>query len=82
LIIGLVLVSNTLESRAKGQTATALCKLVQLQPKTATVLRDGVESKLPIASIETGDVILCVPANAFPQMARLSRARAVWMSPC
>ena len=47
LIIGLVLVGNTLESRAKGQTATALRKLVQLQPKTATVLRDGVESKLP-----------------------------------
>src|SRR6202007_2310127 len=40
LIIGLVLVGNTLESRAKGRTALALRKLVQLQPKTARVLRE------------------------------------------
>jgi Cu+-exporting ATPase len=40
LIVGLVLTGNSLESRAKGQTASALRKLVQLQPKTATVLRD------------------------------------------
>jgi Cu+-exporting ATPase len=66
LIIGLVLVGNTLESRAKGQTATALRKLVQLQPKTATVLRDGVESKLPIESIQTGDVILVRPGERIP----------------
>ena len=66
LIIGLVLVGNTLESRAKGQTATALRKLVQLQPKTATVLRDGVESKLPIESIVAGDVILVRPGERIP----------------
>jgi Cu+-exporting ATPase len=66
LIIGLVLVGNTLESRAKGQTATALRKLVQLQPKTATVLRDGVESKLPIELIQAGDVILVRPGERIP----------------
>jgi Cu+-exporting ATPase len=66
LIIGLVLVGNTLESRAKGQTATALRKLVQLQPKMATVLRDGVESKLPIESIVTGDVIMVRPGERIP----------------
>jgi len=63
LIIGLVLVGNTLESRAKGQTAAALRKLVQLQPKTATVLRDGVESKVPLESIGEGDVILARPGE-------------------
>ena len=45
LIVGLVLTGNALESRAKGQTASALRKLVQLQPKTATVLRDGMERR-------------------------------------
>jgi P-type Cu+ transporter len=66
LIIGLVLVGNTLESRAKGQTAAALRKLVQLQPKTATVVRDGVESKLPIESIQEGDLILVRPGERIP----------------
>ncbi len=66
LIIGLVLVGNTLESRAKGQTATALRKLVQLQPKTATVLRNGVESKVALEAIQTGDVILVRPGERIP----------------
>jgi Cu+-exporting ATPase len=66
LIIGLVLVGNTLESRAKGQTAAALRKLVQLQPKTATVLRDGVETKVSLELIGEGDVILVRPGERIP----------------
>jgi Cu+-exporting ATPase len=66
LIIGLVLVGNALESRAQGQTATALRKLVQLQPKTATVVRDQVESELPIESIQHGDLILVRPGERIP----------------
>jgi len=66
LIIGLVLVGNTLESRAKGQTAVALRKLVQLQPKTATVLRDEVEQELPLESIQNGDVVLVRPGERVP----------------
>lgn len=66
LIIGLVLVGNTLESRAKGQTAAALRKLVQLQPKTAAILRDGVESNVPLEAIQTGDVILVRPGERIP----------------
>jgi Cu+-exporting ATPase len=66
LIIGLVLVGNTLESRAKGQTVNALRKLVQLQPKTASVIRNGVESELPIESIQNGDLILVRPGERIP----------------
>lgn len=66
LIIGLVLVGNTLESRAKGQTAVALRKLVQLQPKTARVLRDGTERDLPIGEIQHGDLILVRPGERIP----------------
>jgi Cu+-exporting ATPase len=66
LIIGLVLVGNTLESRAKGQTAAALRKLVQLQPRTATVVRDGVESSVPLELIQTGDIILVRPGERIP----------------
>ncbi len=63
LIIGLVLVGNTLESRAKGQTVDALRKLVHLQPKTASVLRDDVEYQLPLESIKDGDVVLVRPGE-------------------
>jgi P-type Cu+ transporter len=66
LIIGLVLVGNTLESRAKEQTTAALRKLVQLQPTTAIVLRDGVESNLPIEAIQNGDLILVRPGERIP----------------
>src|ERR1700761_4556923 len=66
LIIGLVLVGNTLESRAKGQTASALRKLVQLQPKTATVLRDGIESNVPVESIQNGDHVVVRPGERIP----------------
>ena len=66
LIIGLVLTGNTLESRAKGQTAVALRKLVQMQPKTARVLRDGQEYDLPLESIRRGDLIVVRPGERIP----------------
>ena len=66
LIVGLVLTGNALESKAKGQTASALRKLVQLQPKTATVLRNGVERDLAVESIQEGDIILVRPGKRIP----------------
>ncbi len=71
LIIGLVLTGNALESRAKGQTASALRKLVQLQPKTATVLRNGMELDLPVESIQEGDTILVRPGERIPTDGRV-----------
>lgn len=66
LIIGLVLTGNTLESRAKGQTAVALHNLVQMQPKTARVLRDGAEYDLPLDAVQRGDLILVRPGERIP----------------
>jgi len=71
LIIGLVLVGNTLESRAKGQTATALRKLVQLQPKTATLITDGVESDVPVSSLQEGNLVLVRPGERIPTDGRI-----------
>jgi Cu+-exporting ATPase len=76
LIIGLVLTGNALESRAKGQTASALRKLVQLQPKTATVLRDGAERDLPVESIQEGDVVLVRPGERIPTDGRVISGRS------
>jgi Cu+-exporting ATPase len=66
MIIALVLTGNTLESRAKGSTAQALRKLVELQPKTARVLRDGTEQDLPLNAIQHGDMILVRPGERIP----------------
>ncbi len=66
LIIGLVLVGNTLESSAKGRTALALRKLVQLQPKTARVLREGSEVDVLLEAIQHGDLILVRPGERIP----------------
>jgi Cu+-exporting ATPase len=76
LIVGLVLTGNTLESRAKGQTANALRKLVQLQPKTATVLRDGIERDLPVESIAEGDVVLVRPGERIPTDGKVISGRS------
>jgi Cu+-exporting ATPase len=66
LIIALILVGNALEARAKRQTSSALRKLIDLQPKTARVRRDGEEVDLPIEQVREGDVIIVRPGERIP----------------
>ena len=63
LIIALVLCGNTMEARAKGQTASALRKLVQLQPKTARIIQGAVELDIPVEQLQSGDIILVRPGE-------------------
>jgi Cu+-exporting ATPase len=65
-IIALVLTGNTLEARARRQTAAALRKLVDLQPKTASVLRGGSEIDLPAELLHAGDLVLVRPGERIP----------------
>jgi Cu+-exporting ATPase len=76
LIVGLVLTGNALESRAKARTASALRKLVQLQPQTATVIRGGVERELPIGDIHEGDVVRVRPGARVPTDGRVISGRS------
>ncbi len=76
LIVGLVLTGNALESRAKARTASALRKLVQLQPRTATVMRDGVEGELRVEEIREGDVVLVRPGERVPTDGRVISGRS------
>jgi Cu+-exporting ATPase len=55
-----------LEARAKGRTSEAIKKLMGLQPKTATVLRDGQEVEVAAADLLVGDVILVRPGEKVP----------------
>ncbi len=65
-IIGLILVGNMFEARAKRQTSSALRALADLRPKTARVLRDGREVELPIEEVVHDDVILVRPGERIP----------------
>jgi Cu+-exporting ATPase len=65
-IIALILMGNALEARAKRQTSSALRSLVQLQPKTARVLRGGAETDLPVEQVVHGDEILVRPGERIP----------------
>ncbi len=66
LIIAFILTGNAFEARAKRNTATALRALVQLQPKTARVLRNLVEQDIPIEDVEAGDLVVVRPGERIP----------------
>ncbi len=55
-----------LEVLTKGKTSQAIKKLIGLQPKTATVIRQGREVKTPISEVKKGDVILVKPGEKIP----------------
>jgi Cu+-exporting ATPase len=66
IIIALILVGNMLEARAKKETSSALRKLVQLQPATATVSRDGADREIPVGEVVRDDVVLVRPGERVP----------------
>jgi Cu+-exporting ATPase len=62
-IIGLILLGNLFEARAKRQTTAALRALADLQPKTVRILRDLKEVEIPIEQLERGDVFIVRPGE-------------------
>ncbi len=65
-IIGLILLGNLLEARAKGRTSGAIRHLMGLRPATARVRRDGVDVEVPIAQVKVGDELLVRPGERVP----------------
>ncbi|HEX8274983.1 MAG TPA: heavy metal translocating P-type ATPase [Longimicrobiaceae bacterium] len=65
-IIALILLGNALEARAKRQTSSALRALVHLQPKTARVVRGGVEADVPVEEVRAGDEVVVRPGERVP----------------
>ena len=66
VIITLILLGRLLEVRAKAGTGEAIRKLIGLQAKTATLIRDGVEVGVPIEEVIPGDVVLVRPGEKVP----------------
>ncbi len=65
-IIALILLGRLLETRARGRTGEAIRRLVQLQPKTARVVRGGAEMDVPVEEVVPGDVIVVRPGEKVP----------------
>lgn len=64
IIIAFILMGKLLEEKAKGNTSSAIKKLIGLQPKTVTVIHDGGhEMQIPIEQVEIGNIIVVKPGE-------------------
>ena len=66
LIIAFVLAGRAFEARAKRRTAGALRALAGLQPRSARVVRDGLESDIPVGDVREDDLVLVRPGERVP----------------
>ncbi len=66
MILTLITVGKLLEARSKGKTTDALKSLIQLTPKTATVVRGGAETEVPVEQVRQGDVFVVRPGEHIP----------------
>ena len=66
MILTLITVGKMLEAKSKGRTTDALKSLMKLAPKTAMVLRDGVETEVSIDEVQKGDIFVVRPGENIP----------------
>ena len=66
MILTLITLGKFLETRSKGKTSEAISRLMDLAPKTATVVRDGVETEVPVEEVAVGDQIIVKPGGRVP----------------
>lgn len=66
MILTLITIGKLLEAISKGRTTNALKGLLDLQPKTAVLLRDGNEVTVPIEEVRTGDIFVVRPGGSIP----------------
>ncbi len=65
-ILALITLGKFLEARSKGKTSEAITKLMDLAPKTATVIRNNIEIEIPVEDVVIDDIILVRPGQSIP----------------
>lgn len=65
-ILTLITVGKMLEAKSKGRTTDALKSLMKLAPKTAIILRDGMETEVSIDEVKKGDIFVVRPGENIP----------------
>lgn len=66
MILALITVGKTLEARAKGKTTDALKSLIKLAPNTATVIKNGEYTQVPVEDVKLGDMFAVKPGESIP----------------
>ncbi|NQE55001.1 putative copper-exporting P-type ATPase A [ANME-1 cluster archaeon GoMg3.2] len=66
ILASFLTIGRYMEARAKGRTSEAIKKLVGLQPKTATVIHDNREIKIPIEDVQIDDIVVVKPGDKIP----------------
>ena len=66
MILTLITVGKMLEARSKGRTTDALKSLMKLAPKTATVIRNGIEQEIPVEQLKKGEIFAVRPGESIP----------------
>jgi Cu2+-exporting ATPase/Cu+-exporting ATPase len=66
VVIGFIIFGKNLEANSKVKTGQAIEKLLQLQAKTAIVIRNGKEEEIPITEVVVGDIIFVKPGTKIP----------------
>ena len=66
MILALITLGKFFEARAKGKTSDAITKLINLAPKVATTIRNGIELQVPVEEIEYGDILVVKAGETIP----------------
>ncbi len=66
VIIALILLGRTLEGRARAKASEAIRRMMDLQPPTARLLRNGAEVEIPVAEVLPGDTVVVRPGERIP----------------
>ena len=66
MLAGFLTLGRYLETRARGKTSASIKKLIGLQPRTATIIDEKGERKVPVEEVRIGDVIIVKPGEKIP----------------
>lgn len=66
LIIGFIMLGKTMEHIVKGKASDAIRKLLDLQPKLAKVVKNGMETEVPVEQVQVDDVVVVRPGEKIP----------------
>ncbi|WP_343311497.1 copper-exporting P-type ATPase CopA [Bacillus atrophaeus] len=76
ILLTLILLGKRFEAKAKGRSSNAIKKLMKLQAKTATVVREGQEQIIPIEDVMTGDLVYVKPGERIPVDGEVTEGRS------
>ena len=75
MILTLITFGKFLEARAKGKTGDAIRQLMDLSPKYAVILRDGVETEVPVSEVAVGDLVVVRSGSSVPVDGTITQGR-------